>query len=886
MSAERKLEEMVEELAAMAMLADADDTASLQNLVEALRALGEAEGGGDAVLPQVEHLRDLGVGLSAQDKVEPRTLDEVRTAVAALQQQLAGGGTTAAPEGVFVLPHWVEEAIFEEFIAGHELALEELEAEILALEKGGSEALGTLRRRLHSLKGEVGVLGLGEVERVCHAVEDLLDDGATFSAERADRLLAVKDWLGEALRAYGRRELPGTGADALLAALHSEAPAAAEPPADAAAAEQEAPCSADAAAGSEAAGGRLWDAETIELATEFLQESEDGITQVDEILLAADEDGVAGEDVNAIFRVFHTMKGVAGFLELGEITKLAHTTETLLDLGRKGSLAIKGSLIDLLFDATALLRSMLVDLHNAISQGLAPAPQAELPGLIASLEARIAGESEEERLPAAREGAKVGEILSEALDVDPAAVAAGLAAQKESGRRLGEELVARGSATPKQVSKAVRTQSQAGAAATKLTEFVKVDLERVDNLVSLIGELVIVESMVANAPELSRGISPSLRSHISQMTKITNDLQSIGTRMRMVPVRGVFQKMARMVRDLARSTGKHIAVETSGEGTEMDRGMVEKIADPLVHMIRNAVDHGIEDHESRAAAGKPPRGTIRLRAYHEGGSVVIQVADDGKGLDRGAILAKARGKGLVKEGEELTDHDIYNLIFAPGFSTATQVTEISGRGVGMDVVRRNIEAVRGRVRIDSVPGDGSTFTMLLPLTLAVIDGMLIACGAERYIIPTLSVVESIRPDSSMIFTITGKGEIVNLRGETIPLFRLDRLLNIPDAEQVPTQALVVVVESHGRKIGLLVDDVLTQQQVVIKGLGEGLPGTRYLSGAAILSDGRVGLILNTHEIANLVDASTFRPRQPACDAPAIAATPIPRGGDTHTEIRV
>ncbi|MEJ2389562.1 MAG: Hpt domain-containing protein, partial [Chromatiaceae bacterium] len=411
MSAERKLEEMVEELAAMAMLADADDTASLQNLVEALRALGEAEGGGDAVLPQVEHLRDLGVGLSAQDKVEPRTLDEVRTALAALQQQLAGGGTTAAPEGVFVLPHWVEEAIFEEFIAGHELALEELEAEILALEKGGSEALGTLRRRLHSLKGEVGVLGLGEVERVCHAVEDLLDDGATFSAERADRLLAVKDWLGEALRAYGRRELPGTGADALLAALHSEAPAAAEPPADAAAAEQEAPCSADAAAGSEAAGGRRWDAEPIELATEFLQESEDGITQVDEILLAADEDGVAGEDVNAIFRVFHTMKGVAGFLELGEITKLAHTTETLLDLGRKGSLAIKGSLIDLLFDATALLRSMLVDLHNAISQGLAPAPQAELPGLIASLEARIAGESEEERLPAAREGAKVGEIL-------------------------------------------------------------------------------------------------------------------------------------------------------------------------------------------------------------------------------------------------------------------------------------------------------------------------------------------------------------------------------------------------------------------------------------------------------------------------------------------
>jgi two-component system chemotaxis sensor kinase CheA len=870
MTSARPLEEILDELAGIALLAEPDDEAALVALKEGVAACREARDAAALSMPlaslaaQVAAAQGLGDAGGRAD-----ALAAVRRALAALQEQLADGGAPAsAPGNAFVLPEWVEEAIFEEFIAGHELVLEELEAEILAVEKGGSGALASLRRRLHSLKGEVGVLGLEEVERVCHTLEDHLEEQAV-TAELTDRLLAVKDWLGEALRAYGRRELPTTAGDAVLAALLAKLPASAAAPA------VEAPPEAPA---SEAPA---WDAETIELANEFLQESEDGLTQVDEILLAADEAGVALDEVNAIFRVFHTMKGVAGFLELSEITKLAHTSETLLDQGRKGTLEIKGSVIDLLFDATALLRRMLTELREAMSRGRKPASEAELPALIARLEARIAGQVEEEQPPVAGAGERVGEILSREA-VDPAAVAAVLTAQQASGRRLGEELLAQGTVTPKQVSQAVRAQGQAGA--TKLTEFVKVDLERVDSLVSLIGELVIVESMVANAPELGHGISPRLRSHISQMSKITNDLQNIGTRMRMVPVRGVFQKMARMVRDLSRNTGKLIGVETTGEGTEMDRGMVEKIADPLVHMIRNAVDHGIEDKAGRAAAGKPVRGTIKLRAYHEGGSVVIQVADDGRGLNRDAILAKARDKGLVKEGDELTDHDIYNLIFAPGFSTAKQITEISGRGVGMDVVRRNIEAVRGRVKIDSVPGEGSTFTMLLPLTLAVIDGMLIACGAERYIIPTLSVVESIRPEAAMIFSITGKGEIVNLRGETIPLFRLDRLLNIPDAEQVPTQALVVVVESHGRKLGLLVDDVLTQQQVVIKGLGEGLPGTRYLSGAAILSDGCVGLILNTHEIASLVDESTFHARRPGGDAPHIPATPSPRGRDTRMEI--
>jgi two-component system chemotaxis sensor kinase CheA len=269
-------------------------------------------------------------------------------------------------------------------------------------------------------------------------------------------------------------------------------------------------------------------------------------------------------------------------------------------------------------------------------------------------------------------------------------------------------------------------------------------------------------------------------------------------------------------------------------------------------MIRNACDHGLEVAEARVAAGKAPVGQVRLSAYHEGGSVVIELADDGRGLDKDAILKKALEKGLIATADGMTEAEINGLIFAPGFSTAAKVTEISGRGVGMDVVKRNIEAMRGRVVITSIPGAGTKFKIILPLTLAIIDGMLVACGEERYIIPTLSIVESIQPDKKMLVSLAQKNEMINLRGELLPLFRLDRLFGLDGAKTDPTQALVVVVEGVGRRMGLLVDDVVTQQQVVIKSLGEGMGGARFMSGAAILSDGRVGLILNVEEIAMLI----------------------------------
>jgi two-component system chemotaxis sensor kinase CheA len=394
----------------------------------------------------------------------------------------------------------------------------------------------------------------------------------------------------------------------------------------------------------------------------------------------------------------------------------------------------------------------------------------------------------------------------------------------------------------------------------QIRETVKVDLERVDSMVEMIGELIIVESMIIYSPEMTSLGSLRLRNYLNQLNKISRDLQNVAMRMRMVPVRSAFQKMARLARDLSRKTGKDVVLEMSGEETEMDRSMVERIEEPLIHLVRNAIDHGVEPAAERKAAGKPGRATLRLSAYHEGGSIVVELNDDGRGLRRDAILARAREKGLVEPDAELNEQEICNLLFLPGFSTAEEVTEISGRGVGMDVVKRNVEGMRGRVAIASAPGRGTTLRMVLPLTLAIIDGMLIACGSEKYIIPSLAIVESLRPTPEMIAVMAGKGEIINVRGEIFPLLRLHRLLEADGPEREATASHVVVVEGLGRKLGLVVDDVVSQQQVVIKPLGAGIGDTEYLSGAAILSDGRVGLILNVDRLAALAGRRPDRPR--------------------------
>jgi two-component system, chemotaxis family, sensor kinase CheA len=378
---------------------------------------------------------------------------------------------------------------------------------------------------------------------------------------------------------------------------------------------------------------------------------------------------------------------------------------------------------------------------------------------------------------------------------------------------------------------------------------VKVDTGKLDGLLDLVGELVIAQSLVAQNLQEFAAVSPQFARNMAQMSRITRELQRVGMSLRMVPIRGVFQKMARVARDISVKQQKKVQFLTVGDDTELDRGVVEELNDPLLHMIRNSMDHGIEPPNVRTAHGKVPVGTLQLRAYHQGGNIVVEIEDDGAGLSRDRILKKAIERGLATPNSTLTDAEVYSFIFAAGFSTAEKVTDLSGRGVGLDVVRRNIEHLRGRVDISSNPGTGTQFKLTLPLTLAIIDGLIVKVGEERFILPTLSVCESFRPKAGMISRIQGRAEVVNVRGRLIPLLRLYDFLGIKPISTNPEECLVVVVQSGTNLRCLMVDGLLHKQEVVIKNLNDMMAHkNRALAGATILGDGRVGLILDVNNL--------------------------------------
>jgi two-component system chemotaxis sensor kinase CheA len=391
----------------------------------------------------------------------------------------------------------------------------------------------------------------------------------------------------------------------------------------------------------------------------------------------------------------------------------------------------------------------------------------------------------------------------------------------------------------------------AASAGTGSAGLIRVDTAKLDGLIDLVGELVIAQSMVTQNSDLQAVASEQLARSLGQLRGISTELQRTALSLRMVPVRGTFQKMARLVRDLSGQVGKEIRLVLEGEETEVDRTLVEELGDPLVHMIRNAADHGVESPTDRVAAGKDSSGTITLRAFHKGGMVFLQIQDDGRGLSVSRIRGKAIERGLISAQEPLTDREVLDLIFAPGFSLASTVTDLSGRGVGMDVVRRNIERLRGTIEIDSIEGRGTTFTIGLPLTLAIIEGLLVQVGDQRFVVPTLSVRESFRPLPSMLSVVQGRGEMVSVRGTLVPLLRLANHLHIPDAVTDPTQGIVMVLEAGQDCRCVLVDALVGKQEVVIKSLGETFQDQQEFAGAAILGDGRVGLILDTTSLVRL-----------------------------------
>ncbi|KAB2930124.1 MAG: chemotaxis protein CheA, partial [Rhodocyclaceae bacterium] len=379
---------------------------------------------------------------------------------------------------------------------------------------------------------------------------------------------------------------------------------------------------------------------------------------------------------------------------------------------------------------------------------------------------------------------------------------------------------------------------------------IRVGIERVDQLVNLVGELVITQAMLTQtASKVDPVTHERLLAGLAQLERNTRDLQESVMAIRMVPISVVFGRFPRVVRDISQKLGKQVELKLNGEGTELDKGLIEKLADPLTHLVRNSLDHGIETPEARAAAGKPAQGTITLSASHRSGSIVIEVGDDGAGLNRGRILAKARERGLAVS-DAMSDQEVWQLIFEAGFSTAEQVTDVSGRGVGMDVVKKNIAALGGRVDIESMTGVGTRMTVRLPLTLAILDGMSVQVGEETFILPLNTVIESVQPERSMLRTLGRTRQLLQVRGEYLPVVGLAEVFGLRGRAAQPEQGIVVVVESEGTQAALLVDALVGQQQVVIKSLEANYRRVPGVSGATILGDGHVAMIL---DVASLVD---------------------------------
>lgn len=545
-----------------------------------------------------------------------------------------------------------------------------------------------------------------------------------------------------------------------------------------------------------------------DLLPDFITEGGECVVQSETALLQLESNPADEDAVNTVFRAFHTVKGTSAFLGLTKLAAFAHEAESLLSRVRDKEIQYTSACAELSLQSVDMLRALLETVEQALNgDGVLHVPHG------------------------------YDHLLSALAQYDPTATQA---------------VVARATvASESRASDARATRSESVTADASI----RVRTDRLDRLIDMVSELVIAQSMIAGDEELSEGAHHSLTRKVTHAGKIVRELQSLSMSMRMVPLRSTFQKLTRVVRDTSVKAGKTVHFVTEGDDVEIDRTLANLLSDPLVHMVRNAVDHGVESPTDRTRAGKASSGTVRLSAYHASGNVVVELSDDGRGMVRETLVAKAIEKGLIEHDKGMSDSDVFALIFAPGFSTAASITDISGRGVGMDVVRQNLDAMRGRIDIQSTPSRGTTFSIRLPLTLAVTDGMIVRVGAERFVVPLTHIHMSFRPEPSMLSTVAGNGEAVVLRGEVMPIIRLHRLFDVPDAAEHAEQGLLMIVGDGARRSALLVDELLGQQQVVGKPLGAALGKVPGISGGAILGDGRVGLILDVNETVALAQSA-------------------------------
>jgi len=715
-----------------------------------------------------------------------------------------------------------------------DLTLDDAATLLLQLEPGDLDDLARLREALTGLvfENRVPISSQPHVARAARLLGTLVDRSAAAPAEvLADVSRAVETAMAavDAIASAATLTVPPTGRkaepDAMKAAAATPADATPADATPAAVSTQAPPASAAPVhlaepAGHDPALDRLPGDTDLDLLGDFLTESVDSLTAAEAALLELEADPSHEEAINTVFRAFHTVKGTSAFLGLGRIAAFAHEAESLLSRVRDEEIVYSRACAELSLAASDMLKALLDDVKRAASgdgQLRVPPGYPELFNALSTYD------------PSSEPTGIVG------------AISAAAQVPRATGQAVASGPAGQGPPSPRAAS--------AGGDAT-----IRVRTDRLDRLIDMVGELVIAQSMISGDSELDARVQHELTRKISHAGKIVRELQDLSMSMRMVELRPTFQKLARVVRDTAVKAGKEVVFNVTGDDVEIDRQLADLLGDPLVHMVRNAVDHGVEGPDERLRAGKSRTGAVRLQAYHASGNVVVELIDDGRGLHRDKIVAKAIEKGLIESDKGMTDSEVFNLIFAPGFSTAEKVTDISGRGVGMDVVRRNLEAIRGRIDITSAPGKGTTFAIRLPLTLAVTDGMLVRVGQERFVVPTTHIHMSFRPEPAMLSTIVGRGEVVLLRGELMPIARLHALFSVPGAVQSPLDGLLMIVGEAERRTALLVDELLGQQQVVAKTLGDSLGKVPGLSGGAILGDGRVGLILDVTETVALAQS--------------------------------
>ncbi len=749
---------------------------------------------------------------------------------------------------------------------GQEL-LDEVEPRLIELQEcsevsGGvnEEVLNSIFRIFHTIKGSAGFLELNSLQEVTHEAETLLDyyrkGRLNPTGEQIGLLLNTTDFIRKLLGNI-EKYLHDRGFEPEahqlkqdLARMTKNGSGAPESPVAAATPQPDgpgAPPSADivpetSPSQTESGGGEPEDLLVFtispEMVEQYTRESLDLLDSLEQVILEIEK---APEDTKLIdraFRSLHTLKGNSGLLGYGDMEKLSHKTESLFSHLRSGAMHADLEITKMALSIVDYLRSTV----NDICQGGTGSIRGcdVLIGFIEDVIAESIVDPDEvkgnERDAAPAEPTPTDPVATEKSSA-PASVASERKELPEQTGETREDRVAKPSETGRE--QAARKD-------------IRVDLDKVDKLVDLVGELALAEMMVVQNPALEGLEAEEFDRAVHHLDRVISELQYVSMSLRMMPIVSTFRKLIRLVHDLSYKSSKSVKLLTAGEETEVDKTVVDLIADPLVHIVRNAIDHGIEPPEDRKVAGKPETGTVTIEAKHEGGEVWIEVSDDGRGLSREKILKKARQMELVNgDGADLKDEEVYALILEPGFSTAEKITEVSGRGVGMDVVKRNLEKINGHVDIASRPGEGSKFTLRIPLTLALMDGMLVQVGSARYIVPLLNIRECIRPRREDI-TVTMDGqEIVRVRDDLIPVVRLHLLHHVTPEYTALDEALLLMVEHRGACFCVMVDAVLGQQQAVIKGLSDYVGNVRGVSGCTILGDGTVSLILDIGSLWDL-----------------------------------